>query len=102
MEKEFDEEEVAKALEECGGDKAPGPNEFKFSFIRAGWNFLKEDFCRMLYEFHRRGNKVNGEMNTTFLTLIPKEPNLVDLKNYRHMNLMGCITSFWQRYWLID
>lgn len=43
----------------------------------------------MLIEFHRRG-RINKEMNATFLTLIPKVPNPVDLRDYRPISLVGC------------
>ncbi|XXG89385.1 hypothetical protein AAC387_Pa12g1395 [Persea americana] len=89
LEKEFGEEEVARALEECDGDKAPGLDGFSFSFIKAGWEFLKEDFGDILSEFHRRG-RINREMNATFLTLIPKVPNPVELCEYRPISLVGC------------
>lgn len=71
---------MSKALEECSGDKAPGSDGFNFCFIKTGWDFLKDDFGVMLSEFHSR---VNKEMNATFLTLIPKVPNLVSLRDYR-------------------
>lgn len=32
-------------------------------------------------------------MNATFLTLIPKVPNPVDLCDYRFISLMGCINK---------
>ena len=34
-ERKFEEDEVRRALEECDGDKAPGPDGFNFSFIKA-------------------------------------------------------------------
>lgn len=80
MEREFEEEEVVKALEECGGDKAPGPDEFNFSFIRAAWGFLKEDLCS--------GSR---KINATFLTLILKVPNPMELRDYRPISLVGCM-----------
>ena len=77
-------------MNECDGDKAPGPDGFNFSFIKAGWEFLKEDFSAMLSEFHRRG-RINREMNVTFLTLIPKVPNPVELREYRPISLVGVL-----------
>lgn len=89
LEKEFEEgEEVSKALEECGGDKAPSPDGFNFCFIKTGWDSLKDDLGVMLSEFHSRG-RINKEMNATFLTLIPKVPNPVGLRDYRPISLVG-------------
>lgn len=44
LERSFAEEEVSKALADCAGDKAPGLDGFNFSFIKAAWDVLKEDF----------------------------------------------------------
>lgn len=71
LEREFKEEKARIALEECDGDKALGSDNFNSVFIKAGWEFHKEDFVAMLSEFHRR-DKINREMKATFLTLIPK------------------------------
>ncbi|XXG72211.1 hypothetical protein AAC387_Pa07g1359 [Persea americana] len=90
LERAFEEEEVLRALEECGGDMAPGPDGFNFSFIKAGWGFLEEDYKSMLSEFHLRG-RISKEMNATFLTLIPKVPNQIELKDYRPISLVGCL-----------
>ena len=79
-----------KALEECGGDKAPDPDGFNFSFIKASWNFLKEDFGKVIFEFHQRG-RINREMNASFISLIPKVQNPMELKDYRPISLVGCV-----------
>lgn len=42
----------------------------------------------MLSEFHRRG-QLSEEMNATFIVLIPKNPNLVDLRDYRPISLVS-------------
>lgn len=82
LEREFEEGELALALEECGRDKAPGQDGFNFTFIKAAWGFLKKDFADMLSKFHRSG-KINREINATFLSLIPKVSNPVELRDYR-------------------
>lgn len=82
------EEEIFKALNDCARDEAPGPNGFNFSFIKAGWGFLRQDFCDMLSEFHRRG-RLHKAINATFLTLVPKVPNPVDLKDFGPISLVS-------------
>lgn len=78
------------ALSECDGDKAPGPDGFNFSFIKAGWYFPKKYFYEMFSKFHRR-DRVNKELYATFLTLIPKISNPMELKDYRSISLVGCV-----------
>lgn len=56
---------------------------------RPRW-FLKKDFIKKLSEFHLRG-RLKKEINATFLTLIPKVPNPVDLKAVRPISLVECV-----------
>ena len=90
LEREFEEEEITKALNDCAEDKAPGLDGFNFSFINAGWSFLCKDFYNMLSEFHKGGH-LHKEINATFLTLIPKVPNPSGLKDFRPISLVGCV-----------
>ena len=55
-----------------------------------GWDVLREDFLSMFSEFHQRG-RLNKEVNASFLTLIPKVPNLVEFRDYRPISLVGCV-----------
>ena len=71
-------------------DKAPGPDGFNFAFIKAGWEFLKEDLSVMLSEFYRRV-RINREMNATFITLILEVVNPMELHDYRPITLVGCL-----------
>lgn len=48
------EEKIYSALSDYVGDKAPGPDDFNFSFIKEAWDLLMEDFCEMLAQFHIR------------------------------------------------
>ncbi|GJZ05942.1 putative reverse transcriptase domain-containing protein [Tanacetum coccineum] len=41
MEKDLSEGEILDAVRGCGGDKAPGPNDFNFKYIRKFWDILK-------------------------------------------------------------
>lgn len=87
LERDFEEEEVERALLECKTDKAPAPNGFNFCFIKAGMNFLKE-LIDMFTESHQRG-KLNKAINGTFLTLIPKASNPMEHRGYRCISLVG-------------
>lgn len=65
--REFEEEEISKALPDCVGEKAPGQEGFNFTFIKAALDMLKEGLCCMLSKFHRRG-RLNKEITATFLS----------------------------------
>lgn len=79
MEREFEVKEVKRALFNCGGDKARGPNEFNFAFIKVAWDVLKSDFCDLPFEFHLRG-KLRKELNATFNVLILKVSTPMELR----------------------
>lgn len=96
MERVFEDEQIKNAIMECGSDKASGPDGFNFCFIKACWDFLKRDFIDMLKEFLQR-DRLNKAMNTTFLTLISKVPNPMDLQDYRPITMVGCV--YIKYYW---
>ena len=41
LERPFDEDEVKRALFECEGDKAPGPDGFSIAAWQEGWEVIK-------------------------------------------------------------
>ncbi|GKA78344.1 RNA-directed DNA polymerase, eukaryota, reverse transcriptase zinc-binding domain protein [Tanacetum coccineum] len=43
-------EEIKKAMWECGTDKAPGPNGFTFGFFRHFWYIVKKDVCNAILD----------------------------------------------------
>ncbi|KAL5566610.1 hypothetical protein UlMin_029774 [Ulmus minor] len=54
------------------GEKSPGPDGYTGAFFQDCWGILKNDMVKIFEEFHRNG-KVCGNMNHTFLCLIPKK-----------------------------
>jgi len=40
LERQFDEEEITKALFDCCGDKVPGPDGMKMAFLQANWDIV--------------------------------------------------------------
>ncbi|XP_022014567.1 uncharacterized protein LOC110914058 [Helianthus annuus] len=49
---EFSEQEIKRAVFDCGADKAPGPDGFNFRFIRHFWDLFETDFVDILGHFH--------------------------------------------------
>jgi hypothetical protein len=49
---------------------------------------IKDDIMGVLLYFHARG-KFETSLNATFISLIPKKPRALDLKDYRPINLVG-------------
>ena len=90
LQSEFSEEEILKALHDCCGDKAPGPDGMTMAFLQANWDTLRSDVLRLFLEFYHKGKFVSS-LNATFIGLIPKKANAEDIRDYRPISLIGCI-----------
>ncbi|XP_057444081.1 uncharacterized protein LOC130736256 [Lotus japonicus] len=86
----FDIEEIREAVWDCDGDKSPRPDGYNFKFIKSFWHILKDDFLRMLQEFHAHGKWPRGT-NTLFIALISKVDSPQGLRDFRHIFFVGCM-----------
>uniref|UniRef100_A0A251TYL1 Reverse transcriptase domain-containing protein n=1 Tax=Helianthus annuus TaxID=4232 RepID=A0A251TYL1_HELAN len=66
--------EIERAVWDCAGDRAPGPDGFNFSFIKQFWDNLKIYSAKLFNEFHDRGDMSTGCF-PSFVVLIPKIKN---------------------------
>jgi len=90
LELPFTEEEVLKALSECYGDKALGPDGMMMAFLKHNWVTLKGDVMKMFAEFFASGKFV-ASLNSTFIALILKKARAIDIKDFRPISLVGSI-----------
>jgi hypothetical protein len=88
LERPFEEEEICKVVSNMNGDKATGPDGFPVSFYHACWPILKGDVLAVFFEFHEYGSFVRS-LNATFLSLIPKKTNAVEVKDFWPISLVG-------------
>lgn len=86
----FAEEEIKEAIWSCDGSKSPGPVGINFSILKELWSSFKSDVMRMMIEFHEHGRLVRG-INPSFIVLIPKKEEVVEMKNFRPISLIGGI-----------
>jgi hypothetical protein len=84
----FDEEEVVGVLNSFNGDKAPGPNGFPLAFFQICWDIIRSDIMGVIRYFHDMGTLAKS-LNATFLTLIPKKTDAVEVKDFRPISLVG-------------
>ena len=77
-------EEVYVALSDMNGDKALGLDGFPMAF----WYFVNEEVMGFFKDFFEQ-NKFVRSLNSTFLVLIPKKQNAVDIKDYRPISLVS-------------
>ncbi|KAJ9538060.1 hypothetical protein OSB04_030793 [Centaurea solstitialis] len=88
LERPFQEEEVWLAVKACGPNKSPGPDGFNFSFMKRFWNTIKGDVLAALSWFWDK-EEISWGCNASFITLIPKVENPVDLGDFRPISLIG-------------
>eukprot|EP00253_Pinus_taeda_P002797 PITA_02797 len=72
-------EEVEEVVMNMKKGKAPGPDGFTAEFYQAGWHFLGQDVSEAVEESRLKQRMWSG-INSTFLTLIPKNNSRRKLK----------------------
>ena len=90
LEREFEKEEIIEALKEGEGDKAPRPDGFTMAFFQKCWSVLEGDILAFFKDFHRQC-VFEKSLNATFLCLIPKKTNAVNIKDFRPISLVGSL-----------
>ncbi|GKC55447.1 RNA-directed DNA polymerase, eukaryota, reverse transcriptase zinc-binding domain protein [Tanacetum coccineum] len=66
LESDFLNEEIKRAVWDCGGDHAPGPDGFMFKFIKTFWNVIESDVIVGCISNSRASILVNGSSTTEF------------------------------------
>jgi hypothetical protein len=66
---------------------------FLWPFSKRAGMCLKVDIMKFLSEFHA-GGLFEESLNASFIALIPKILGALDLKDFRPINLVGCIKDF--------
>ena len=88
LDRPLDEDEVFGVVHDFIGDKAPGPDSFTMAFFQSCWSMVKTDIMNMFHAFHTLA-VFEKSLNATFLALIPKKVDAVDVKDFRPISLVG-------------
>ena len=70
------------------GDKAPSPNGFTVAFFHKCWSVVEKNVMDFFGYFYRH-SMFERSMNASFLTLIPKKCNAINIKDFRPISLVG-------------
>nr|GEU45038.1 RNA-directed DNA polymerase, eukaryota, reverse transcriptase zinc-binding domain protein [Tanacetum cinerariifolium] len=81
-------DEIKRAVWDCGGDRAPGPDGFTFKFFTSFWDVIHKDVIRFVQEFFHTGEFPIG-CNLSFIALIPKVANARFVSNFWRISLIG-------------
>ncbi|GJU47055.1 putative RNA-directed DNA polymerase [Tanacetum coccineum] len=88
LESNFTMDEIKTAAWDCCSSKSPGPDGFNFKFIKRYWDIVKFDFFNFFKQFENHGSLSRG-CNASFITLIPKKADPLELSDYRPISLIG-------------
>ena len=67
-----------------------GLDGFSMAFFQSCWSVLKEEIMEVFQNFHTQ-IVFEKSLNTAFLALIPKKANAMEIKDFRHISLVGGI-----------
>ena len=90
LDRPFEEEEVFGVINNFNGDKAPGPDGFSMAFFQSCWGVLKTEIMAVFHNFHIQA-VFEKSLNASFLALIPKKVDAVEVKDFRPISLVGGI-----------
>ncbi|GKA24778.1 RNA-directed DNA polymerase, eukaryota, partial [Tanacetum coccineum] len=83
-------EEIKRAVWDCGTDKSPGPDGFTFGFYRRYWDTIEIEVVEAISYFFIEGTFPKGG-NASFIALIPKMQDAKLVKDYRPISLIGSL-----------
>ena len=86
--KPITETELLFTIKQMALGKTPGPDGIGLEFYRKYWNIIAKDFTQVINDIHSSGN-IPDEMKTGIITLIYKNNDKKDLKNYRPISLLN-------------
>jgi hypothetical protein len=71
-------------------DKAPSPDGFSMAFFKECWDVLRGVIMEVFQVFHD-GDFFEKSIDASFISLIPKVPGAIALKDFRPISLVGGI-----------
>ncbi|XP_057418021.1 uncharacterized protein LOC130712200 [Lotus japonicus] len=93
---EVSDAEIAEAVNELGGLKAPGPDGLNGLFFKNHWETVKGSVCAAVRDFFLTGN-LSSEINETIVALIPKVDSPENVAQFRPISCCNYILKVLSR-----
>jgi hypothetical protein len=90
LDSRFEREEIIQVVRDLQGDMSPGPDGFNMAFFQKCWGVLESDVLGFFEELYEHGTFAYS-LNATFVTLIPKKRNALNIRDFRPISLVGSI-----------
>jgi hypothetical protein len=74
-------------------DKAPGPDGYNGLFLKRWWHIIAPDFYNLAKDFHE-GRISLENINSSFITLVPKTNSPESVNDYRPISLTNVCLKF--------
>ena len=87
---DFTKEEILTALKQMHPDKASGPDNFSALFFQKYWNMMGNKVVAACLDVLNNGAEV-GNLNETYVVLIPKKKQSVRVSDFCPINLCNMI-----------
>lgn len=82
--------EVNAVIKDMQNGKAPGQEGFNVDFFKACWNVVKQDILDVV-EDSRRRKSILKALNTSFISLIPKQDSALTPDKFRPITLCNVV-----------
>eukprot|EP00253_Pinus_taeda_P003654 PITA_03654 len=90
LNKPVTEEEISEFINDMQNGKAPGPDGFNVDFFKACWNIVKQDILNVV-EDSRSSRTILKALNTSFISLIPKQDAALTADKFRPIALCNVV-----------
>jgi hypothetical protein len=78
-------------------DRAPGPDGFTGAFYQRAWPIIKRDILAGLFELSVGDGRGFARLNRGLITLIPKKPDAMEVKDYRPISLVHSFSKLFSK-----
>uniref|UniRef100_A0A2N9G0Y7 Uncharacterized protein n=1 Tax=Fagus sylvatica TaxID=28930 RepID=A0A2N9G0Y7_FAGSY len=90
LDSRFERDEIIQVVRDLQGDKSLEPDGFNMAFFQKCWRVIESDVMGFFEEVYEHGT-FSYSLNVTFVTLIPKKWNALNIRDFRPISLVGSV-----------